>query len=85
MVARSHPVVYHARGSFRASLDDVQRMGLPEPVRFAVPANTLVIGDTYGFHARSPAVGKAAFRIEIYASLRRNPFLPWTGFISYSQ
>jgi hypothetical protein len=47
-------------------------MGLPEPVRFAVPANTLVIGDTYGFHARSPAVGKPAFRIEIYASLRRN-------------
>ena len=82
--ARSHSVVYHARGSFRISQEDVSRMGLPEPVRFAVPANTLVIGDTYGFHARSPAVGKAAFRIEIYASLRRNPFLPWTGLDFFS-
>jgi hypothetical protein len=84
LTARSHPVVYHARGSFRASFEDVRQMGLPEPVRFAVPANTLVIGDTYGFHARSPAVGKAAFRIEIYASLRRNPFLPWTGLDFFS-
>lgn len=84
LVARSHPVLYHARGSFRASLEDVTQMGLPAPVRFAVPANTLVIGDTYGFHSRSPALGKAAFRIEIYASLRRNPFLPWTGLDFFS-
>jgi hypothetical protein len=83
-VARSHPVIYHARGSFRVSLEDVRQMGLPEPVRFAVPANTLVIGDTYGFHARSPVVGKAAFRIEIYASLRRNPFVPWSGLDFFS-
>ncbi len=82
--ARSHAVVYHARGSFRASQEDVKRMGLPEPLRFAVSANTLVIGDTYGFHARSPAVAKAAFRIEIYASLRRNPFLPWIGLDFFS-
>lgn len=82
--ARSHSVIYHARGSFRASMEDVRRMGLPDPMRFAVPANTLVIGDTYGFHARSPAMGKPAFRIEIYASLRRNPFLPWTGLDFFS-
>ncbi len=32
-------------------------MGLPEPRIFAVPANTLVVADTFGFHARGPASG----------------------------
>ncbi len=84
LTARSHALIYHARGSFRASLSDIRLMGLPEPVRFAVPANTLVIADTFGFHSRSPAMSKSAFRIEIYASLRRNPFLPWTGLDFFS-
>ncbi len=81
--ARKHPMVYHARGSFRATLDDIERLDLPPPKRFAVSANTLVVADTYGFHARSPAK-KAAFRVEIYASLRRNPFLPWVGLDFFS-
>jgi hypothetical protein len=84
LIAREHSVLYHARGSFRASPDDIAAMELPEPVRFAVSANTLIVADTYGFHARSPAVGRAVFRIEIYASLRRNPFLPWTGLDFFS-
>jgi len=82
--ARLHPVRYHARGSFRASLEDIRSIGLPDPVRFAVPANTLIIGDTSGFHARAPALEKTVHRIEIYASLRRNPFLPWTGLDFFS-
>jgi hypothetical protein len=49
-----------------------------------VPANTLIIGDTSGFHARTPTVEKTVHRIEIYASLRRNPFLPWTGLDFFS-
>ena len=82
--ARSHPVLYHARGSFRASLEDIKGLGLPEPMRFAVPDNTLIIGDTSGFHARTPTAEKTIHRIEIYASLRRNPFLPWTGLDFFS-
>jgi len=82
--ARLHPVLYHARGSFRASLEDIKGLGLQDPVRFAVPANTLIIGDTSGFHARSPTFEKTVHRIEIYASLRRNPFLPWTGLDFFS-
>jgi hypothetical protein len=44
-----------------------------------VPANTLVVGDTYGFHARRRAT-RPSMRIEIWAYSRRNPFLPWTRF-----
>jgi hypothetical protein len=53
-------------------------MGLPPPVALAVPANTLVVADTFGFHARGPSV-RPTRRVEIWAYGRRNPFLPWTG------
>ena len=81
--AAKHPVVYHARGSFRAYPEDLQRMGLPAPKRMVVKANTLVVGDTFGFHART-ASPKPTTRIELYASLRRNPFNPWNGFDFFS-
>lgn len=81
--AAKHPVVYHARGSFRAHPEDLQRMGLPEPWRMVVKANTLVIGDTFGFHART-ASPQPTTRIELYASLRRNPFNPWNGLDFFS-
>ena len=67
------------RGSLRVSPDELPRLGLPPPTRFCVPANTLVVADTYGFHARGDAVGPTV-RVEIWAFCRRNPFLPWTGF-----
>ncbi len=50
--AASNRDSYSARGSFRASPEDLQRMKLGKPAAFAVPANTLVVGDTVGFHAR---------------------------------
>ena len=53
-------------------------MKLPEPIRVAVPENTLVVADTFGFHARTPSP-KATVRVEVHAHMRRNPFLPWTG------
>ena len=53
-------------------------MGFPEPRVFAVPANTLVVGDTFGFHARGPSTGRS-LRVEICAYGRRSPFVPWTG------
>jgi hypothetical protein len=66
------------RGSFRVSPSDLAGLGLPEPTALAVPANTLVVADTHGFHARGPSV-RPARRVEIWAHGRRNPFLPWSG------
>jgi hypothetical protein len=76
--AAQHADKYSARGSFRAGLADLERMKLPSPVAFAVPANTLVVGDTVGFHARGHSA-KPSRRVEIWAYGRRNPFLPWAG------
>lgn len=70
---------YSARGSFRATLADLERMKFQKPQAFAVPANTLVVGDTVGFHARGFSA-RPTRRVEIWAYGRRNPFLPWTGF-----
>jgi hypothetical protein len=67
-----------ARGSFRIEREDLAGLGLPDPVAFAVPANTLIVADTYGFHARGRAT-RPSTRVELWAYLRRNPFLPWTG------
>lgn len=83
LIAAKHPVIYHARGSFRATKDDLSRMNFPNPKRFTVKANTLVIADTFGFHARTPAL-RPTCRVEIYASLRRNPFRPWLGLDFFS-
>lgn len=58
-------------------------LGLPPPQAVAVPANTLVVADTFGFHARGPSAGPA-MRVEIWASGRRNPFLPWNGLDPWS-
>ena len=67
------------RGSLRVSPGELAALGLPEPTHFAVPANTLVVADTYGFHARA-ASDRRTLRIELWAYCRRSPFLPWTGF-----
>ena len=69
---------YSARGSFRVDQAALERMGLPGPRTFAVPANTLVVAETVGFHARG-ASARPSRRVEIWGYGRRNPFLPWTG------
>lgn len=66
------------RGSLRIGAEELAGLGLPEPTRFAVPANTLVAVDTYGFHARAGS-DRATLRVELWAYCRRSPFLPWTG------
>ncbi|MHA7777486.1 phytanoyl-CoA dioxygenase family protein [Roseibium sp. M-1] len=68
----------HARGSFRLAATNLGRLNYPQPRRFAVPGNTLIVADTHGFHARA-ASERPSVRVGIYGSLRRNPFLPWTG------
>jgi hypothetical protein len=70
---------YHARGSFRISDSELEKIGLTSPKPMAVKANTLVVADISGFHGRTPSPNRTT-RVEIYATLRRNPFLPWLGF-----
>lgn len=72
--ARSH----HASGSFRISPEELDALGLPQPVKMAVPANTLIVADTFAFHGRTPS-DKPTTRAEVHWHMRRNPFLPWTG------
>jgi hypothetical protein len=67
-----------ARGSFRIEAAELPALGLPPARAFTVPANTLVVADTFGFHARGLST-RPATRVEIWAYSRRNPFLSWTG------
>ena len=66
------------QGSFRITPAELEALGLPPPVSLAVPANTLVVADTFGFHARGRSA-RPSTRVEIWGNGRRNPFLPWTG------
>ena len=67
-----------SRGSFRIDERELALLGLPRPRCFAVPANTLIVADMFGFHARG-ASARPSVRCEIWAYGRRNPFLPWIG------
>ena len=66
------------RGSLRISADELADLGLPQPTSFAVAANTLVVADTCGFHARADS-DRPTTRVELWAYSRRTPFLPWTA------
>jgi hypothetical protein len=79
LAAPTSPDADTREGSFRAAADDLAAMGLPAPRVFAVPANTLVVADTFGFHARGPSTGRS-LRVEIWAYGRRSPFVPWAAF-----
>jgi hypothetical protein len=67
-----------ARGSPRIGERDLAAMKLPPPHALAVEANTLVVADTAGFHARGPSL-RPGERVELWSYARRNPFLPWLG------
>jgi hypothetical protein len=73
VAAREHPNPLHAKGSFRVSEADLAQLGYGSPFIGAVPANTLVVADTGGFHRRTPSP-HPSLRVEVYLSLRRNPF-----------
>jgi hypothetical protein len=66
----------HAQGLLRIGADDLRRVGLSEPARLIVPANTLIVADVFGFHGRTPR-RSATIRVAIFGSLRGNPFIPW--------
>ena len=69
---------YSSNGSFRATPEDLTSMGLGEPIGLSVPANTLVIANTHGFHRRGDAA-KRSMRTEIWSISRSNPFNPFPG------
>ncbi|MGE5271127.1 MAG: phytanoyl-CoA dioxygenase family protein [Thiohalocapsa sp.] len=83
LIAAHAPNPETRQGSFRIAAAELASLGLPEPVVLAVPANTLVVADTFGFHARGPSAGRS-LRAEIWAYGRRSPFLPWTGLDPWS-
>lgn len=66
------------QGSFRIEPRDLANLGLGEPYAIRAPKNTLVVADTFGFHARGASTRPSA-RVEIWGYGRRNPFLPWAG------
>jgi Phytanoyl-CoA dioxygenase (PhyH) len=67
-----------AEGSLRISEREIKRLGYGPPLRLALPANTLVVADTSGFHARA-VPPRPTVRVSIWAYSRSNPFLPWVG------
>jgi hypothetical protein len=83
LMARHAPDPQIRDGSFRIDPAELAALGLSPPRAFAVPANTLVVADTFGFHARGPSAGPS-LRVEIWAYGRRSPFpspapfVPWT-------
>ncbi|RZS33450.1 phytanoyl-CoA dioxygenase family protein [Corticibacter populi] len=70
---------YSEKGSFRIQDDELAELGLPLPESLAVPANTLVIANTCGFHRRGDTQQPQATRLEIWAMSRTNPFNPFPG------
>ncbi len=77
-VERSDPKSARRGGALRITKPDLARLRANRQKRFAVPANTLIVADTHGFHARRPSQ-QPSTRIEIWAFSRRNPFTPWPG------
>ena len=69
---------YGARGSLRIDESALPELGLPQPLAFRVPSNTLIVADTHGFHRRGEATHVSS-RMEIWAFSRTNPFNLWPG------
>lgn len=62
-------------GSFRIAEQVVLDMGYPAPRAYPVPANTLVMADTLGFHRRGDALPET-WRLAIYGNKR--PGIPFS-------
>lgn len=71
---------YTGKGSFRIEDNELEPLGLPPARSFSVPANTLVIANTCGFHRRGDTKDGPVTRLEIWAMIRDNPFNPLPGF-----
>lgn len=67
---------YAARGSLRIAESELASLDLLHIQTFDVPANTLVIADTSGFHRRGEAAAGSS-RLSVYFSSRLNPYIPF--------
>lgn len=81
MGARDAASRLSGRGSFRIAPDDLASLGYGPPRAFATAANTLIVADTSGFHARGHSA-QPGLRVEVWAYGRHNPFFslpidPW--------
>lgn len=76
--AKAHADRYTARGSFRVSQEEAPRLGVSGPQAFRVKANTLLIANTFGVHARGNAEPGSS-RLALWGMSRTNPFLPLPG------
>ncbi len=83
LAARDSPDPENRQGSFRVDPRDLPAMGLPQPQAVAGTPNTLIVADTFGFHARGRSPAPAS-RVEIWAFGRRNPFFPMVGLDPWS-
>jgi len=63
------------RGSMRITASELEALGLPPARPYPVPANTLVIADTHGFHARATSA-RPSVRVAVFAQGRGSPFIP---------
>jgi hypothetical protein len=81
--ARHSPNAEDRQGSFRIDPAELASLGLPQPRVFAVPANTLIVADTFGFHARGPS-DRPSLRVEVWAYGRRSPFMPWAALVPWT-
>ncbi|HEX5687902.1 MAG TPA: phytanoyl-CoA dioxygenase family protein [Ideonella sp.] len=62
--ARGGPVA--ASGLHRIDKHELGALGLGHPARLVVPANTLIVADTFGFHKRAQA-RRPTMRVELWA------------------
>ncbi|KGD99878.1 phytanoyl-CoA dioxygenase family protein [Rhizobium sp. YS-1r] len=75
LLANSDKRSHHADGSFRITPAELSELGDFAPQKVAVPANTLVVADTYAFHSRAVS-DRHTTRVELHAYHRANPFTP---------
>jgi hypothetical protein len=78
LIAKNLKDGHSENGSFRATREDLAVLGLPDPVALIVPANSLVIANTFGFHCRGQAA-PGRTRREVWCYSRVNPFNPLPG------
>lgn len=60
-------------GSFRIRPEELARLDLPQATPFCLPANSLLIANTRGFHRRG-AARQGAVRTALHGGRRPNPF-----------
>lgn len=73
-----HAARTNSGGSFRIEAAELASLDYAEVQAYPVKANTLVMADVRGFHARGIALNAGAQRVSIYGNIRPWPFAPFT-------